>query len=112
MTTVAENRQRCFEHLSRLTTHSRVRTIPNSPHHTTPPKTTATMRFLRSLVPSLLLLGAGVAEAASWGFDEAVISVAKKGNAGSAFKDKYVVQDFSAQEALEGIQETGMARTY
>jgi len=50
------------------------------------------MRFLRSLVPSLLLLGAGVANAASsWGFDEAVISVAGKGSA--AFKDKYVVAE-------------------
>ncbi|KAH7379695.1 Oligosaccharyltransferase subunit Ribophorin II-domain-containing protein [Cadophora sp. MPI-SDFR-AT-0126] len=46
------------------------------------------MRFLLSLLPSLLLLGAGVAEAASWGFDEAVISVTGKGGAGSAFKDK------------------------
>ncbi|PVH88121.1 hypothetical protein DL98DRAFT_479310 [Cadophora sp. DSE1049] len=46
------------------------------------------MRFLRSLLPSLLLLGAGVAEAATWGFDEAVISVTGKGGAGSAFKDK------------------------
>jgi oligosaccharyltransferase complex subunit delta (ribophorin II) len=49
------------------------------------------MRFLRSLLPSLLLLGAGVAEAASsWNFDEAVISVTGKGNAAAAFKDKYV----------------------
>ncbi|PMD24721.1 hypothetical protein NA56DRAFT_496503 [Hyaloscypha hepaticicola] len=47
------------------------------------------MRFLRSLLPSLLLLGAGVAEAASsWNFDEAVISVTGKGNAAAAFKDK------------------------
>ncbi|EKD21783.1 uncharacterized protein L3040_005293 [Drepanopeziza brunnea f. sp. 'multigermtubi'] len=47
------------------------------------------MRFLRSLVPSLLLLGAGVAEAAaSWSFDEGVISVARKGGADSSFKDK------------------------
>lgn len=49
------------------------------------------MRFLRSLLPSILLLGAGVAEAASWGFEEAVISVTGKGGAGSAFKDKYVL---------------------
>ena len=47
------------------------------------------MRFLRSLIPSLLLLGAGVADAASsWNFDEAVISVIGKGNTGAAFKDK------------------------
>lgn len=49
-----------------------------------------TMRFLHSLLPSILLLGASVAEAATWGFDEAVISVTGKGGAGSAFKDKYV----------------------
>jgi len=49
----------------------------------------STMRFLRSLIPSLLLLGAGVADAASsWNFDEAVISVIGKGNTGAAFKDK------------------------
>jgi len=48
------------------------------------------MRFLRSLLPSILLLGAGVADAATWGFEEAVISVTGKGGAGSAFKDKYV----------------------
>ncbi|KAG4417148.1 hypothetical protein IFR04_009717 [Cadophora malorum] len=46
------------------------------------------MRFLRSLLPSILLLGAGVADAATWGFEEAVISVTGKGGAGSAFKDK------------------------
>lgn len=49
------------------------------------------MRFSRSFVPSLLLLGAGAATAASsWNFDEAVISVAGKGGATSGFKDKYV----------------------
>lgn len=47
------------------------------------------MRFLHSLLPALLVLGAGVAQAASsWGFDEAVISVTGKAGAGSAFKDK------------------------
>jgi oligosaccharyltransferase complex subunit delta (ribophorin II) len=46
------------------------------------------MRFLRSLIPSILLLGAGVAEAASsWSFEDATISVNSK--AGGAFKDKY-----------------------
>ena len=46
------------------------------------------MRFLSSLIPSLLVLG-GVAEAASaWSFDEAIISVTPKGGAGNAFKDK------------------------
>ncbi|KUJ09528.1 uncharacterized protein LY89DRAFT_701125 [Mollisia scopiformis] len=47
------------------------------------------MRFLHSLIPSLLVLGAGVAQAASsWSFDEAVISVTGKSGASSAFKDK------------------------
>jgi oligosaccharyltransferase complex subunit delta (ribophorin II) len=47
------------------------------------------MRFLRSLLPSALLLGASVVNAASsWNFDEAIISVAGKSGAGSAFKDK------------------------
>ncbi|KAI9051971.1 hypothetical protein LZ554_004225 [Drepanopeziza brunnea f. sp. 'monogermtubi'] len=47
------------------------------------------MRFLRSLVPSLLLLGAAVAEPpAPWSFDDGVISVAGKGGAGSSFKEK------------------------
>ncbi|PSS15245.1 hypothetical protein M430DRAFT_142785 [Amorphotheca resinae ATCC 22711] len=45
------------------------------------------MRFLRSLIPSILLLGAGVAEAASsWSFEDATISVNSK--AGGTFKDK------------------------
>lgn len=60
------------------------------------------MRFLRSLVPSLLVLGAGVAEAASWGFDEAVISVTGKGGAGSAFKDKYAVAQLRTSEDFYG----------
>jgi oligosaccharyltransferase complex subunit delta (ribophorin II) len=50
------------------------------------------MRFLRSFIPSLLVLGSGIATAASsWNFDEAVISVTGKGGAASGFKDKYVV---------------------
>jgi hypothetical protein len=50
------------------------------------------MRFLRSLIPSVLVLGAGIAEAASsWNFDEAIISVSGKGaGVGAGFKDKYV----------------------
>lgn len=48
------------------------------------------MRFLRSLLPTLLTV-AGVAQAASsWGFEEASISVNSKGGAG--FKDKYVLR--------------------
>lgn len=47
------------------------------------------MRFLRSLIPSLVLAGAGIVTAASsWGFDEAIVSVSGKSAGG--FKDKYV----------------------
>ncbi|CAL3970368.1 unnamed protein product [Diplocarpon coronariae] len=46
------------------------------------------MRFLRSLAPSLFVLGARVAEAATWGFNEATVSVVGKSGAASAFKDK------------------------
>lgn len=47
------------------------------------------MRFLRSVIPSLLLLGAGLTEAASsWSFVEGSISVNSK--TGDTFKDKYV----------------------
>jgi hypothetical protein len=50
----------------------------------------ATMRLLRSLIPSLLLVGVQVAQAASsWSFNEGTISVSGKG-AGAQFKDKYV----------------------
>lgn len=53
------------------------------------PTQNATMRLLRTLIPSLLLVGAHVAQAASsWSFDEAVISVTSKG--GAQFKEKYV----------------------
>ncbi|TAQ91195.1 hypothetical protein B7494_g480 [Chlorociboria aeruginascens] len=47
------------------------------------------MRFLRSIVPSLLLASSGIVEAASsWNVDEAIISVSGKGAAGTGFKDK------------------------
>jgi hypothetical protein len=56
------------------------------------PAHNAKMRFLHSLLPSILLVGASVVQAASlWSFDEAVISVNSKG--GPAFKDKYVQED-------------------
>ncbi|PQE15805.1 oligosaccharyltransferase subunit ribophorin ii protein [Rutstroemia sp. NJR-2017a BBW] len=46
------------------------------------------MRLLRSLVPSLILAGAGIVTAASsWGFDDAIISVNSKSAVGG-FKDK------------------------
>lgn len=54
------------------------------------PQINTNMRLLRSLVPSLVLLGAGIANAAaSWSFEDAVISVNGKGASGN-FKDKYV----------------------
>jgi hypothetical protein len=53
------------------------------------PTQDATMRLLRTLIPSILLVGAQVGQAASsWSFDEAVISVSSKG--GAQFKEKYV----------------------
>ncbi|KAL3421379.1 hypothetical protein PVAG01_07824 [Phlyctema vagabunda] len=45
------------------------------------------MRFLKALLPSLLLVSAGVADASSWNFEEAIISVQSKA-AGNPFKDK------------------------
>jgi oligosaccharyltransferase complex subunit delta (ribophorin II) len=46
------------------------------------------MRFLNSFVPSLLLLAAGAAQAASsWGFDEGSITVGAKKSDG-AIKEK------------------------
>lgn len=48
------------------------------------------MRLLRSLIPSLLLVGVQVAQAASsWSFNEGSISVSEKGAGGNQFKDKY-----------------------
>jgi hypothetical protein len=48
-----------------------------------------TMRLLRSLLPSLLLVSVGVVEAASsWKFQEASVSISGKGGVGSGSKDK------------------------
>ncbi|KAI0007614.1 Oligosaccharyltransferase subunit Ribophorin II-domain-containing protein [Xylariaceae sp. FL0662B] len=50
------------------------------------------MRFLHSFVPSLLLLAAGAAQAASsWGFDDATLSVTPKKStgAGGGVKEKF-----------------------
>ena len=58
-------------------------------HHNQHPK----MRFLRSLLPSLLLVGASVVDAASsWTFEDASVSVSGKGGVGSGSKDKYALQ--------------------
>lgn len=54
-----------------------------------------TMRFLRSLLPSLLLTGAGVAQAASsWGFDEAILTITSAEGRGAqpSYSDKYVTR--------------------
>jgi hypothetical protein len=60
------------------------------------------MRLLRTLIPSLLLVGVQVAQAASsWSFNEAVISVSSKGAAGAQFKDKYVEFDTNLN-AIDG----------
>ncbi|RFU27109.1 hypothetical protein B7463_g9221, partial [Scytalidium lignicola] len=64
------------------------------------------MRFLSSLIPSLLLLGAGVAQAASaWTFDEATISVQSKG-AGNGFKDKLSTKPPLAKSVSLGTADT------
>jgi hypothetical protein len=62
------------------------------------------MRLLRTLIPSLLLVGVQVAQAASsWSFNEAVISVSSKGAAGAQFKDKYVKLGFDTNpNAIDG----------
>jgi oligosaccharyltransferase complex subunit delta (ribophorin II) len=60
------------------------------------------MRFLRSLLPSILLLGAGVAEAASsWSFEEATIAVNSK--AGDGFKDKYVSTELKNPQPFQDM---------
>ncbi|KAI1077355.1 Oligosaccharyltransferase subunit Ribophorin II-domain-containing protein [Whalleya microplaca] len=47
------------------------------------------MRFLRSFAPSLLLLAAGAAQAASsWGFDDATLSVTAKKSTSGSVKEK------------------------
>jgi len=46
------------------------------------------MRFLRSFLPSILLVCAGVEAASSWKFEDATVAVSGKG-AGSGSKDKY-----------------------
>jgi hypothetical protein len=57
------------------------------------------MRFLRSLIPSLLLLGAGVAEASSsWSFEEGSISVGSK--SGHALEHKYVSFKLESRQQL------------
>ena len=46
------------------------------------------MRIPRSLTPALLLLAAGVAQAASsWGFDEAALTVSGKKGGGDGIKE-------------------------
>lgn len=57
------------------------------------------MRFSRSIIAPVLLVAAGVVDAASWGFDEAIISVSGKGaGVGGGFKDKYV--NYTASQAM------------
>lgn len=47
------------------------------------------MRLTQSIAPALLLLAAGVAQAASgWGFDDGSVQIAAK-KAGEAVKEKY-----------------------
>ena len=66
----------------------KLQTIKIAKSHTA--DTTATMRFLHSLVPSLLFLAAGAAQAASsWSFEDGTVSVtSKKAGAGGGVKEK------------------------
>ena len=59
-----------------------------------PPK----MRLPRSFVPSLLLLAAGAAQAASsWSFDDASLTVTSKKNPEGGVKEKYAGQPLPLQ---------------
>lgn len=70
------------------------------------------MRFSRSLIPSILLLGAPIAAAASsaWSFDEAIISVTARGSGvGSGLKDKYVLLHFTL-DCTDSVGRLGRTR--
>jgi hypothetical protein len=52
----------------------------------------ATMRLLRSLIPSLLLVGAGVVQAASsWSFEDSTLSISSSQGKGASkpYNEKY-----------------------
>lgn len=53
------------------------------------------MRLTHSFIPSLLLLAAGAAQAASsWGFDDGSVAVTSKKAEGVRFKEKYAASTF------------------
>ncbi|KAG0645485.1 Dolichyl-diphosphooligosaccharide-glycosyltransferase subunit SWP1 [Hyphodiscus hymeniophilus] len=63
------------------------------------------MRFLRSLLPSILLLGASVVDAASsWKFEDATISVS--GKVGSGSKDKLSIKAPLSKPVTLGASDT------
>ena len=48
------------------------------------------MKFSSAIVLPLISLGAGLAAASSWGFEDATVSISGKGaGVGSGFKEKY-----------------------
>ncbi|KAK9769728.1 putative Dolichyl-diphosphooligosaccharide--protein glycosyltransferase subunit 2 [Seiridium cardinale] len=64
------------------------------------------MRFLHSLVPSLLVLAAGAAQAASsWGFDEGTITVGSKKSDG-AVKEKFSEKNLPKVPVTFGAADT------
>ncbi|KAI1844572.1 hypothetical protein JX265_001557 [Neoarthrinium moseri] len=64
------------------------------------------MRFLPSFVPSLLLLAAGAAQAASsWGFDEGTVSVGSK-KADGAVKEKFTEKKLPKAPVAFGAADT------
>ncbi|TVY48326.1 Uncharacterized protein LCER1_G008125 [Lachnellula cervina] len=65
------------------------------------------MKFLHSLLPSALLLGASVVSAASsWSFDDAVISVTSKKAGATAFKDKLSDHVPLSKDVKLGVDDT------
>ncbi|KAI1636513.1 Oligosaccharyltransferase subunit Ribophorin II-domain-containing protein [Biscogniauxia mediterranea] len=66
------------------------------------------MRFLHSLTPSLLLLAAGAAQAASsWGFADATVSVnSKKGAAATGSKEKFSEEAPLSQPVVLGAADS------
>ena len=70
------------------------------------------MRFLQSFASALLLAAAGTAQAAaSWGFDDASVSItAKKASDGST-KEKYAIDAFPLLRCIQLFANNGLLST-
>ncbi|KAI0126560.1 Oligosaccharyltransferase subunit Ribophorin II-domain-containing protein [Xylariales sp. AK1849] len=65
------------------------------------------MRFLHSLAPSILLLAAGAAQAASsWGFDEGTLTVSAKKAVGEGVKEKFTEKSLPKAPVSVGSADT------